>query len=599
MKKSSKRMLSIFLATIMIFAFMTAVMPTVLLAGSLGDYEFDVRNGEVSITGYTGVGGAITIPNTISGYPVTSIGGSAFYNCSSLTSVIIPNGVVSISVEGAFTDSNIPSGSFYGCTELTSVTIPDSVTSINDRAFFGCSKLTNVTIPSKVTNIGASAFDGCAVLSTAIIPESVISIGDRAFFGCSKLTNVTIPTKLSFLGSGVFGDCMGLTSVTIPYSVDSSYNTGTFKGCTGLTNMIISRGVEGIGGDEFSGCTGLTSAIIPKSVTNIGESAFDGCSNLTIYGENGSFAKEFAVNHNIPFVAEEYFFTISNDKVSIMDYMGTGGTITIPDTLAGYPVTAIGEGAFYGCTELTSVAIPDSVTSIAVEDWITVPDGKGMLPNIGAFNAASKLVQIIVGDSNLSYSSQDGVLFNKTKTVLITCPEGKSGDYLIPNSVTSLGKYAFDNCQKLTSVTIPDSVTSINDGAFSHCFELTSVIISDSVTSIGNMAFEFCTKLTSVTIPDSVTAIGEGAFDGCNLTAAFFLGNAPQMGNGVFGQQVSKFKVHYISGKTGFTNPWHEYKTTNNTSGVKIGGVIATVVFFVVAGVLTLILLRKKRKQEL
>ncbi len=140
--------------------------------------------------------------------------------------------------------------------------------------------------------------------------------------------------------------------------------------------------------------------------------------------------------------------------------------------------------------------IPDSVTSIAGY----------------AFWQCSGLTSIVVDASNTGYSSQDGVLYNKAKTVLIQYPGGKSGGFTIPDSVTSIGDGAFGGCTGLTSVTIPDSVTSIGDYAFYHCSGLTSVTIPNGVTSIGDYAFECCTGLTSLTIGNSVTSIGDYAF---------------------------------------------------------------------------------------
>ena len=187
-------------------------------------------------------------------------------------------------------------------------------------------------------------------------------------------------------------------------------------------------------------------------------------------------------------------------------------------------VTSIGDKAFEDCKSLTSIEIPNSVTSIGSSAFeyctsLTSIEIPTSVTRIGAyvFNDCNSLTEIKVAEDNKNYSSEEGVLFNKDKTEIIKYPEGKTDNsYTIPNSVTSIGSWAFYNCTSLTSVTIPDSVTSIGSYAFEVCTSLTSVTIPDSVTSIENMAFHYCTSLASVTIGNSVTSIGHMVFDYCN-----------------------------------------------------------------------------------
>ena len=234
---------------------------------------------------------------------VTSIGGSAFYNCSSLTSITLPEGVTSIGI-----------WAFRGCSSLTSITIPESVSVIGDCAFEDCSSLTDIAIPDSVTSIGDGTFLSCSSLTSITIPDSVTWIGWGAFYGCSSLTSIVIPDSVTSIGGWAFRNCDSLTSVTIPDSV-TSIGDHAFADCDLLTSVTIPDNLTSIGDWAFCNCTSLTSITIPDSVTSIGKDAFSDCTSLT--------------------------------------------SITIPDG-----VTSIGERAFYGCTSLTSITIPDSVTSI-------------------------------------------------------------------------------------------------------------------------------------------------------------------------------------------------------------------------------------------
>ena len=223
---------------------------------------------------------------------VTSIGNFAFYYCTKLTSVTIPNSVTSIG-ESAFkycsyltsvtignSVTSIGESAFEFCSCLTSVTIPNSVTSIGNSAFANCSCFTSVTIPNSVTSIGSSAFSRCSYLTSVTIPNSVTSIGDYAFYG-SGLTSVTIPNSVTSIGSSAFCSCSRLTSVTIGNSV-TSIGESAFSGCSRLTSVTIPNSVTSIGYAAFYGCSRLTSVTIPNSVTSIGGSAFDGADIPTV-----------------------------------------------------------------------------------------------------------------------------------------------------------------------------------------------------------------------------------------------------------------------------------------------------------------------------
>ena len=203
---------------------------------------------------------------------------NGFYHSDYSGDVVIPEKFTYEGVEYSVT--SIGNYAFYGCTGLTSVTIPNSVTSIGNWAFSRSTGLTSVTIGNSVTSIGEYAFLECTGLTSVTIPNSVTSIGEYAFLECTGLTSVTIPNSMTYIRYQVFYGCTGLTSVTIPNSV-TSIGDRVFEGCTGLTSVTIPNSVTYIGGSAFASCTGLTSVTIPNSVTEIANSAFSNCTGLT------------------------------------------------------------------------------------------------------------------------------------------------------------------------------------------------------------------------------------------------------------------------------------------------------------------------------
>ena len=402
------------------------------------------------------------IPNS-----VTSIGESAFSGCGGLISFTIPNSVTSIG-DGAFRD----------CSGLTSVVIPNSVTSIGSQAFMGCSGLTSVTIPNSVTSIEYSAFEGCSGLTSVIIPSSVTSISYEAFSGCIDLSSLVVES-----GNPVYDsrdNCnaiietaknmliVGCKTTTIPNSV-TSIESGAFYECSGLTSITIPNGVTSIGGSAFNGCSGLTSVTIPNSVTSISDDAFHGCSGLT----------SVTIPNSVTYIGVTAFYGCSGLT-----------SVTIPNS-----VTSIEYSAFEGCSGLTSVIIPDKVTSIGER----------------AFSYCINLTSLVVESGNPVYDSRDNcnaIIETAINTLIAGCKTT-----VIPNTVTSIGKYAFSGCSSLTSVTIPNSITAIVDGAFSGCGSLTSLTIPNSVTSIGYYVFEVCSSLTSVTsLAQTPPFMRDGAF---------------------------------------------------------------------------------------
>ena len=502
------------------------------LTNTADGYRFLYDGTKGYLMGYYGEATDITLPDSFSAYDGTTVNSYeiykyAFYGNTSLTSVVIPDSVTSIA-EGAFS----------GCSSLESITIPfvgaeagktaqdtyqyplgyifgyasytggmrveqhyyDSSTSSTKYGYFYIpSSLRNVTVTGG--NILYGAFYNCSMLTSVTIGNSVTSIGDYAFSYCTGLTSVTIGNSVTSIGSYAFSYCTELTSVTIPDSV-TSIGSYAFSYCTGLTSVVIPDSVTSIGVDAFFCCTGFTSVTIGNSVTSIGSYAFDGCNKLvevynksslnikagsSSYGYAGYYAKNVYTEENGSWftdTADGYRFLYDGAKGYLVGYYGEATDITLPDSFTAYDGTTVNsyeiyKYAFYGNTALTSVTIPDFVTSIS-----------------------------------------DYTFYNCTGLTSVT----------IPDSVTSIGSSAFYGCTGLTSVTIPNSVTSIGSSAFYGCTGLTSVVIPDSVTSIGVQAFSGCSSLESITIPFVGAEAGKTSQDTYQYPFGYIFGTTSYTG---------------------------------------------------------------------
>jgi len=460
--------------------------PTALWGAEPVPFNYIVENGTITITGYTGPGGDVLIPETIMGLPVIRVGENAF----------------------------------YGCTSVTGITMPNSVTSIGERAFSGCENLTSIDFGHGVTSIGGGAFEYCTSLASVVLPSSVTDIGTAAFYECTGLISAMIDNSVISIGAAAFYHCSSLSSITIPDSVTSLGSEG-FIGCTNLTSATMGNGISIIEEHMYQGCSSLTNVTIPDSVTSIRQGAFYNCSSLI--------------------------------------------GIEIPDS-----VRVIEESAFSWCTGLTGIRIPASVIEI----------GEGVFIHCTSLNAIS------VDPLNPAYTSVDGVLFNKSKSMLLRYPVGNTGSRKIPDNVTTIGSGAFAGCLGLTDIQIPASVKTIGRHAFARCTGLTSVTIPDTVTTLRLRTFEGCTGLSNVIMPISLTSIELEAFSGCSalssitipyrvisigyrgfhdctsLSAVYFWGSAPDVDGAVF--EGTGATIYYLPHTSGWgplfagrpTMPW-------------------------------------------
>lgn len=451
-------------------------------------FLFTTNNGAITIQRYTGPGGAVVIPDTTNGYPITSIGTTAFQNLS-VTSVTIGTNIVSIG-----------NSAFNNCASLTGVTDLDSVTNIGANAFSGCSSLTNVIIGTNVISIGQFAFSLCKQLASVAIPNSVISLEKNAFVGCSGLTNATIGSNITSL-DGTFNNCTGLASITIPNTITSI--TGAFSGCYRLTSITIPNSVTNVGPAAFSGCSGLTNITIGSNVTSIGTNAFYSCFRLT----------SIIIPNNV-INLERGAFTGCSGLTSI----------TIPDS-----VTTIGDVAFYGCDIMTNVLIGAGVTAIGN----------------GAFLGDYSMQAFKVDTNNPAYSSLGGVLFNKSQTTLIAFPNGSARRYTIPTGVTSIGAYAFYSCDHLASVTIPNTVTNMGFDAFAFDYALLNIYFQGNAPSIDSTAFYNEQQPIAYYLPGTTGWETFNANSG--FSPAVLWNPQAQNGDGSFGVQNNQFGFN-ISG---------------------------------------------------
>lgn len=500
---------------------------------------------------------------TGNGFPegIESVGRFLFMNCSNLTSIHVPE-TVTVIKESAFagcvnlTNIFIPKSvtcieacAFSDCKRLEYITIPREVTFIRIRTFKGCSSLRSIKIHDGVTGIGNGAFEDCSGLTTAYIGNSVMSIGRLAFRNCNSLTDIFIPSGVTSIGKdssplecdswdvagwgfhdddGGIASC-GLTSIkvdernTVYHSAGNCIiETATKTLIAGCKNSIIPNdgSVASIRGYAFYNCSALNNIIIPYSVTQIDDDAFLDCSGLECITVSSGNEKYHSSGNCLIETASKTLIlggknsVIPNDGsvININEeafYNCSGLTdITIPDG-----IISIGKEAFNGCINLTKVSLPDSVKKIGLNAFkdchslktITIPAGITNFEVDSSFERNSvvygccNLNSITVSPNNKKYHSAGNcIIETATKLLIAGC-----NNSIIPNdgSVTGIRGYAFSGCSELKNIIIPDCVTGIGNYAFSGCSSLKNVMIPNSVNFISFGAFHACDGLESITIP--------------------------------------------------------------------------------------------------
>ena len=528
----------------------------------------------IKITKYKGTDESIVIPSEIDGKKVTVIGSSAFYGFKSLKNIEIPDGITSIE-----------NYAFCQCWSITSLSVPESVTSIGTGAFRFCGDLKEIKLPSNLTVLSDSLFGADANLEyitfgdaektdTVIIPETVQKMGNYVFMNCEKIKNIKLPSNLKSIGKTCFQGCISLTGLFIPQSVES-IGGGIFGDCDALqsveiedenNNFIFKDGIlydvkngilvsavnslipEKVIVDEctktidyyaFADCNNLYEIEIPQGVVNIGEKAFarldnlknidipDSVTNITtlaFYRCNGLVSVQ--VPGSVTAIKNGTFRECNNLKKVILNegvakiedsafvFCSSLEQIKLPQSLM-----SIGSGAFDNCTSLISIELPDNA-----------------IISSSTFRGCKNLSKIVLSDTNNNYIVKNGILYNKNITRILCYPAGiKDTEFFVPDTVKTIGDFAFYGTKALESINIPDSVTNIGTDAFGECSGLKEVVIPDSVTSMGEAVFYKCTSLEKVKLSVNITMPNPAVFQYCsNLKEVVLSENMRFLGDFMF-----------------------------------------------------------------
>lgn len=513
--------------------------------------------GDDAFSGCSGLS-SIAIPAT-----VASLGNGAFYDCNKLTSVTV-NWSMPIAIDkDCFTNAanatlNVPKGSYenyavadnwknfktlkepahsidetfvayvmangvktsarYKVTNTTSkyvsigngeesaisdftsgtVVVPASVTGydgqtyqvkqVSPAAFFGCSEVSSIELPSGITSIGQAAFYMCSALLSFTIPTTVTSIGEDAFSYCENLQEITIPKNVNSIGSNAFTECGNLTSVTVEWSNPITINSDCFSNASNATLHVPCETKELYGSAD-------------------GWEMFKEI--VEIYKDGDVFKELIDGNVEMTFkvisAADKTCQVGTGNSSEQAINKETAGAISIPRTINGLTVEKISDCALFHCESLSDITIPNSVTSIGMNALrgcyslrsIIVPNSVNSI-GLAALACNKNLESIVVESGNTIYDSRDNcnaIICTATNELISGCKET-----IIPNSVTSIGRSAFNECYNLSEMTIPTSVTSIGQRAFYKCSGLTRIDIPTTVTSIGQEAFLYCSNLTTVSV---------------------------------------------------------------------------------------------------
>lgn len=453
----------------------------------------------------------VTIPNS-----VNTIGVGAFAYCFNLVSITLPEGITTIETE-----------MFYCCFDLVSAAIPSSVTTINHSAFFNCNSL-EITLVEGILYIYDYAFSYCTSIATINIPNTVVYIGEHAFSFCDNAEAAFIPNSVEYIGGYAFNNYYDLVlfvqATSKPENWDEYWTNiddeDIFWGVNSLfeyEDMLYLVKNEGATLLAYSG-NSANKVTVPSSI-NVNGNIIN---VIAIYKKafiDNQSIKEVVISNGIVSIGDEVFAWCEKlEKVTIPNSVLTIGdgvfyscikldSVNLPQNLQ-----IIGIGLFANCKDLTSITIPDAVTAIMDS----------------AFDSCVLLEGVVISETSSLLTIGDMAFYNCTSLTAIYIPNGVTTighsvfgectslpSIVLPDSVLSLGLGAFDNCQALTTVVLSANITAIENATFQNCSALTTIIIPNSVKSIGNYAFARCTSLESIYIPISVITLKEFAFIWC------------------------------------------------------------------------------------
>jgi hypothetical protein len=466
-----------------------------------------------TITAYYGPGGNIIVPTRINGIVINTIATSVFYYNRTILSV-------NFGTDCQINQLNL--NQFYNCTNLSSIVLPNSITLIGASSFKNCNNLTNIVLPDTLTTIESSLFENCISLTNITLPNSLTTIGNSAFLKCTGLTNITFPNSITKIGMSSFGNCTLLNKITfkgsIPEIIPSSFNnistnvsiyhySWSQNDMNNLRAFFSNSILEFVNLDVSTGTTTLPTTTLPTTTLP-----------TTTIPTTTLPTTTLPTTSSLP----NYFITLDN---KIIRYTGPGGNIIIPTRINGGIINEISynvftnnttilsinfesdsniqiirENQFWGCINLTSIVLPNSLTAID-------PD---------LFFGCSKLTDII-------FSNSISIIKNHA---FDGC--SKLDNIVLPNSLSIIEGYVFNGCISLENITWSSNLYSIGNNAFYGCTNLKNIILPNSLTTIGDNIFNMCNKITNITLPNSLTTIGNNAFSNCNLlTNIKFNGSIP------------------------------------------------------------------------